>query len=90
LAANVARRRTITITNHWYVSVQAPSDWRPIISRASNRRKTKSFPTENEAKQFAKAMVSEGLKVIAGTLNPHQPRRTITAAQIDRWIEEKK
>jgi hypothetical protein len=89
MAANVARRRTIT--NLWYVSVQAPSDWRATTLRAPYRRKTKSFPTEAEAKKFAKAMVSEGLKVIAGTLSPHQPRRrTITAAQIDRWIEEKK
>jgi hypothetical protein len=89
LAANVARRRNII--NRWYVSVQAPSDWRPTTSRSPYRRKTKSFPTEDEAKHFAKAMVSEGLKVIAGTLSPHEPRRrTITAAQIDRWIEEKK
>jgi hypothetical protein len=52
--------------------------------------KTKSFPTEGEAKQFAKAMLSEGLKVTAGTLNPHQPRRrTITISKIDQWIEEK-
>jgi hypothetical protein len=89
LAANVARLRTIN--NHWYVSVQAPSDWRPTTSRSPHWRKTKSFPTEDEAKQFAKAMVLSGFRVTAGTLSPHEPRRrTITAAQIDRWIDEKK
>jgi esterase/lipase len=50
---------------------------------------TKPFPTESEAKQFAKAMLSDGFRVTAGTLNPHQPRRrTITASEINQWIEE--
>jgi hypothetical protein len=79
-----------TIANRWYVSVQAPSKWRPKSSRAPFPRKTKSFPTESEAKQFAKAMLSDGFRVTAGTLNPHQPRRrTITASEINQWIEEK-
>jgi hypothetical protein len=78
-----------TITNRWYVSVERPSQWRPATSRAPSPRQTKSFPTEIEAKQFAKAMLSEGLKVTAGTLSPHQPRRRqIAASEINRWIEE--
>jgi hypothetical protein len=76
------------ITNRWYVSVQAPSEWRPASSRAPSSRRTKAFPTEVEAKRFAKAMLSEGLQVTAGTLNPHLPkRRIIAASDIDRWIE---
>jgi hypothetical protein len=44
---------------------------------------------ESEAKQFAKAKLSEAMKVTAGTLSPHQPiRRTITASEINQWIEE--
>jgi hypothetical protein len=79
-----------TITNRWYVSVQGPSEWRPKSSRAPFPKKTKSFPTESEAKRFAKTMLSDGLNVTAGTLNPHQPRRhIISASEIDRWIEEK-
>jgi hypothetical protein len=35
-------------------------------------------------------MLSDGFRVTAGTLNPHQPRRrTITASGINQWIEEK-
>jgi len=77
------------IINRWYVSVEGPSE-RLKLSRAPVPRKTKPFPTEREAKQFAKAMQLDGFRVTAGTLNPHQPRRRIiTASEIDRWIEEK-
>jgi len=87
MAAIVAKYAIIT--NRWYVSLQAPSEWRPNSSRAAFSRKTKSFLTEGEAKQFAKAMQSDGFKVSAGTLNPHQPRRRITtASEINQWIEE--
>ena len=75
-----------SITNHWFVSVETPKHMR--FSR--HARETKSFPTEIEAKRFATAMLSEGRKVTAGTLNPHQPiRRTVTALEIDQWINEK-
>jgi hypothetical protein len=80
-----------SITNHWFVSVETPKHLRlPLFSSAARRpRETKSFPTEIEAKQFAIAMLSEGRKVTAGTLSPHQPiRRTITASEINQWIEE--
>jgi hypothetical protein len=51
---------------------------------------TKGFPTEVEAKQFAKAMLSEELKVIAGTLSPHQPaRRYFPSSEIGQWIEDR-
>jgi hypothetical protein len=60
-------------------------------SVAPRPRETKSFPTEIEAKQFAIAMLSKGRKVTAGTLSPHQPiRRTVTASEINQWIEEEK
>jgi hypothetical protein len=78
-------------TNHWFVSVETPKHLRlPFSSSAVPRaRETKSFPTEIEAKQFAKAMLSEGRKVTAGTLSPHQPiRRTVTASEINQWIED--
>jgi hypothetical protein len=75
--------------NHWFVSIQTPRQWRPSSSRTPFARQTKAFLTEAEAKQFAKAMVSDGLKVTAGTLSPHLPRRRqIAAAEIDQWIEE--
>jgi hypothetical protein len=80
-----------SMTNHWFVSVETPKHLRlRLFSSAVPRmRETKSFPTEIEAKQFAKAMLSEGRKVTAGTLSPHQPiRRTVTASEINQWIEE--
>jgi hypothetical protein len=86
-AASMARRTAII--NHWFVSVDTPKQQGRVSSRAPSARQTKSFPTEDEAKQFAKAKLSEGMKVTAGTLSPHQPiRRNITALEINRWIEE--
>jgi hypothetical protein len=87
MAAIVAKYTKIT--NRWYVSVEGPSEWRLKSSRAPVPRKTKPFPTESEAKQFAKEMLSDGFRVTAGTLNPHQPRRrTVAASEINQWIEE--
>jgi hypothetical protein len=80
-----------SITNRWFVSVETPKHLRlALFSSAIPRaRETKSFPTETEAKQFAIAMLSEGRKVSAGTLSPHQPkRRTVTAWEINQWIAE--
>jgi len=40
-------------------------------------------------KQYAKVMLSKLLKVTAGTLSPHLPkRRMIEASEIEQWIEE--
>jgi len=80
-----------SITNHWFVSVETPKQLRSRLSSsaAAHGRETKSFPTEIEAKLFAKAMLSEGRKVTAGTLSPHQPiRRTVVASEIHQWIAE--
>jgi hypothetical protein len=84
----IVARRTIII-NHWYVSIDRPSQRRPSLSRGPLPRQSKSFLTEIEAKQFARAMLSEGFKVMAGTMNPHLPRRLVVASEIERWIEEK-
>jgi hypothetical protein len=75
--------------DRWFVSADTPKPQGPVSSRAPSVRQTKSFPTESEAKQFAKAKLSEGIKVTAGTLSPHQPiRRNITTREINRWIYE--
>jgi hypothetical protein len=89
MAAIMARYKLIT--NHWFVSAETPKHLRLrfFSSTATPPRETKSFPTEIEAKQFAIAMLSEGRKVTAGTLSPHQPmRRTVTASEINQWIGE--
>jgi hypothetical protein len=83
-------KRFMLITNRWFVSVETPKRLR-AFSSTRPPRETKSFPTGIEAKHFAIAMLSAGRKVTAGTLSPHQPmRRTITAAEVDQWILEKK
>ena len=86
--AAIMARHTVFI-NRWFVSVDTPKQQGPVSSRARSARQTKSFPTEDEAKEIAKAKLSEGMKVTAGTLSPHQPiRRNITALEINRWIDE--
>ena len=82
--------RHSVIANHWYVSIERPSEWRPNSSRAPAPRLSKSFQTENEAKQFAREMLSKGLQAMAGTMNPHLPRRLIVSLEIERWIDEGK
>jgi hypothetical protein len=73
--------------SHWFVSVEAPKQ-RRIASKRAHARHTTTFPTESEAKQFAKAMRSDGMKIMAGTLHPHQPiRRIIGFSEINQWIE---
>ena len=80
----MARR---TVTDHWFVSVEVPK--LPRGTRLA--RQTKTFPTEAEAKQYAKEILSESGKIIAGTLlNGYQPvRRIIPTSELNRWIEKK-
>jgi hypothetical protein len=62
-----------------------------LVAGAWNERQTKGFPTETEAKRFAKAMLSKAHYVTAGTITPHQPkRRTIADSEIAQWIEGEK
>ena len=80
----MARRR---VTAHWFVSVEEPKE-RPLPSRAA--RQTTTFPTEAEAREFAKEMFDDGRKIMAGTLlSAHQPtRRIISGWELRRWLEE--
>jgi len=80
----MARR---TVTDRWFVSVEVPK--LPRSTRLA--RQTKTFPTEAEAKQYAKEMLSDSYKIMAGTLlNGYQPvRRIIPASELNRWIEKK-
>jgi hypothetical protein len=67
----------------WYVSFELTRGQRRHITRA-----TETFPTEQEAKKFARAKLVGTLKVNAGTLNPHLPKRTIAPTQMLEWLEE--
>ena len=67
----------------WYVSFELP----PPAKRGHGRA-TETFPSEREAKKFARAKLAETQNVSAGTLNPHLPKRTIASAHILEWLEE--
>jgi uncharacterized membrane-anchored protein len=66
----------------WYVSFELARGQRRLA------RATETFPTEQEAKKFARAKLVDTLKVNAGTLNPHLPKRTIAPTQMLEWLEE--
>jgi hypothetical protein len=52
-------------------------------------RRNKAFPTEAEARQYAKEIFSGGNKVIAGTLlGAERPGRRISGSHLYRWIED--
>ena len=84
LQFNVMARHTVK--NHWFVSVEMPEQRRKPFAR-----QTKTFPTETEAKQFAREeMLSNKYRIVAGTLlSTDQPaRRFISSSQLHNWIEE--
>ena len=77
------------MAHHWFVSVKMPKQGR---GKKVFARQTKTFPTEAEAKQFAKEMMlTDGTKIIAGTwLGAHQSTRRIISGwdELRRWIAE--
>jgi hypothetical protein len=60
----------------WYVSFGLPSGTRRYT------RATETFPNEREAKNFARVKLVETLRVNAGTINPHLPKRTVASKQM--------
>jgi hypothetical protein len=72
--------------NHiWYVTFEVPRTGTMVQRR--NPRLTKTFETEAEARDFARAKFDGGLIVTAGTINPHLPRRAIPSEEIPAWLE---
>jgi hypothetical protein len=70
----------------WYVTFEVHK--RGTSQRRRSPRSTKTFETEKEAKEFARAKFDEGLIVHAGTLNPHLPRRTIPSSDVPGWLDD--
>lgn len=69
----------------WYVTFEVPRSGTLVQRR--NPHLTKTFETEAEAREFARAKFYNGLIVTAGTVNPHQPRRAIPSEEIPVWLE---
>jgi hypothetical protein len=69
--------------NHWFVSYS-------VKSRSSRRyvRVTKTFDTEDHARRFAREIAASGLRLTAGTINPHAPKRVVSSAEIETWLEK--
>jgi hypothetical protein len=69
----------------WFVSFELP---RHEQRSHSHTRATETFPNERAAKNFVRAKLTETLKVNAGTINPHLPKRTVASTQVLDWLEE--
>jgi hypothetical protein len=69
--------------NRWYVSYTMQSD------RRSRRyeRFTKTFDSEENAKLFARKIAANGLRLTAGTINPHSPKRIVPTTKIATWLD---
>ena len=73
----------------WYVSYR--SNITPHLENGERRfaRATRKFATEAEARQFAQEIIASGWSAIAGTLNPHTPRKIVASTRILDWIAGK-
>jgi hypothetical protein len=73
----------------WYVSYR--SNITPKRENGEPRcvRATRKFKAEADAKQFAHEIIKNGWSAIAGTLNPHKPKKTVSSQQILDWIAGK-
>ena len=72
----------------WYVSFGPDKSVKTDDDATTGSvRSTRTFKSEVDAKLFAMQIISKGWSASAGTLNPHQPKQVIGAAQIERWAD---
>jgi hypothetical protein len=69
--------------NCWYVSYAVKSDRDP----RRYARVTRTFDSEEHAKLFVREIAADYLRLAAGTINPHSPKRVMSAAEIAAWLE---
>ena len=79
----------LTDSDIWYVSYRTNITPKRDDGERRSVRATRKFKAEAEAKQFAQEMIKEGWSAIAGTLNPHTPKKTVGSTQILDWIAGK-
>jgi hypothetical protein len=70
----------------WYVSYRSNIKAQRENGERRSLRATRTFKAEADARQFALEAVEKGWSVIAGTLNPHTPKKTVASARILDWI----
>jgi hypothetical protein len=49
---------------------------------------TRTFDTEEQARLFVREIGTNGLHLTAGTINPHLPKRVISACEMAAWVGE--
>jgi hypothetical protein len=69
--------------NRWYATYTEQSDRSP----RRNARMTRIYDTEEHAKLFAKEIATNGLRLTAGTINPHLPKKVIRTTELAAWVE---
>jgi hypothetical protein len=67
----------------WYVSYTV----KPDDGSRRYARKTRTFDTEEHAKLFAREIVADNLRPTAGTINPHSPKKVISATAMATWLK---
>jgi len=70
----------------WYVTFENRKSG--VLPKQRSPRETRTFATEDEARQFAREKFDEGLAVFAGTINPQVPRRIIPSSDIQAWLAD--
>jgi hypothetical protein len=78
--------RPLTEHDIWYVSYRSNIAPKRENEERGCVRATRRFKTEAEAKQFAQEIIKKGWSAIAGTLNPHLPKKTVPSTKILGWI----
>jgi hypothetical protein len=79
----------LTEPDTWYVSYRSNIEPRRDQRKRRCVRATRTFKAESEAKRFAQEVIENGWSAIAGTLNPHTPKKTVASTQILDWIARK-
>jgi len=77
----------MTQPDTWYVTFGPEKEARTDDRAKGFRRSTRTFKSEVDARLFAMQIMAKGWSASAGTLNPHQPRRVVGPAQIERWAD---
>ncbi|WP_423961315.1 hypothetical protein [Bradyrhizobium sp.] len=86
---NVFEADRVTEPDIWYVSYRSNISPRRDDSEPRFARATRKFRTEAEARKFARDIIDKGWSAIAGTLNPHTPKKTVSSTRILDWIAGK-
>jgi hypothetical protein len=75
----------MTQPDTWYVAYGPDKAVKTDDSATGAVRSTQTFKSELDARLFATQILAKGWTASAGTLNPHQPKRTVGASQIEGW-----